>query len=76
MALFYLFGIMRLSRSYVVDRYELAREFELAKFECMIMRCEDLYEVQALCIKLFSQTLSQRKVYESLLRDLGKLPPA
>ena len=60
----------------VTDRFQLSREFELAKFESMVMRCEDLYEVQSLCVKLFSQTISQRKVYESLLRDFGKLPPA
>lgn len=59
-----------------MDRYQLAREFELTKFESMVMRCEDLYQLQELCVRLFSQTISQRKVYESLLRDFGKLPPA
>ena len=59
-----------------MDRYGLAREFELRKFEVTVMRMTDLYEVQEMCIRLFSQTLAQRKVYESMLRDFGKLPPA
>ena len=48
-----------------MDRYGLAREFELAKFEMQIMKCEDLYALQEMCIRLFSQTLAQRRVYES-----------
>ena len=59
-----------------MDRYGLAREFELRKFEVTVMRMTDLYELQEMCIRLFSQTLAQRKVYESMLRDFGKLPPA
>ena len=59
----------------MTDRYTLAREFELQKFEMQIMRCTDLYELQEMCIRLFAQTKSQQRVYESLLRDLGKLPP-
>ena len=59
-----------------MDRYGLAREFELAKFEMQIMRCEDTYKLQEMCIRLFSQTLAQRRVYESLLKDVGRLPPA
>ena len=58
------------------DRYALSREFELQKFEMQIMKCTDLYALQEMCVRLFSQTISQRKVYESLLRDFGKLPPA
>ena len=58
-----------------MDRYGLAREFELRKFEVQIMKCEDLYALQEMCIRLFSQTLAQRKVYESLLKDVGRLPP-
>lgn len=58
-----------------MDRYGLAREFELAKFEMQIMKCEDLYALQEMCVKLFSQTLAQRRVYESLLKDVGRLPP-
>lgn len=60
----------------VTDRYGLAREFSLRKFEIEIMKCEDLYALQEMCIKLFSQTLSQRVVYEQMLRDTNRLPPA
>ena len=59
-----------------MDRYGLAREFELAKFEMTVMQITDLYQVQELAIKLFSQTLAQRRVYEDLLRDMNRLPPA
>ena len=59
-----------------MDRYGLAREFELAKFEMQVMKMTDLYEVQEIAIKLFSQTLAQKRVYESMLRDFGRLPPA
>ena len=66
---------MRLTCCLAVDRYELAREFELQKFEMQIMQCTDLYKVQETCVKLFAQTISQRKLYEQLLRDtLPKLP--
>ena len=58
-----------------MDRYEMARAFELAKFEMQIMKCEDLYSLQEMCIRLFSQTISQRVVYEQLLRDTNRLPP-
>ena len=53
-----------------MDRYGLAREFELAKFEMTVMKMTDLYQVQEIAIKLFSQTLAQRRVYEELLRDV------
>ena len=56
-----------------MDRYGLAREFELQKFEMQIMKCEDLYALQTLCVKLFAQTKAQQSVYESMLRDMGKL---
>ena len=59
-----------------MDRYGLAREFELRKFEMTVMQMTDLYQVQEIAVKLFSQTLMQRKVYESLLRDTGRLPPS
>ena len=59
-----------------MDRYGLAREFELARFEMQVMKMTDLYEVQEIAIKLFSQTLAQKRVYESMLRDFGRLPPA
>ena len=52
-----------------MDRYELSREFEIQRFEMEIMKCQDIYKVQELCVKLFAQTISQRVVYESLLRD-------
>ena len=60
----------------VTDRYGLAREFELAKFEMTVMKITDLYQVQEIAIKLFSQTLAQRRVYEELLREVNRLPPA
>ena len=59
-----------------MDRYGLAREFELAKFEMTVMKMTDLYQVQEIAIKLFSQTLKQRRVYEELLRDVRGLPPS
>lgn len=58
-----------------MDRYGLAREFELRKFEMHVMKMTDLYQVQEVAIKLFSQTLAQRRVYEELLRDTRGLPP-
>jgi hypothetical protein len=58
-----------------MDRYGLAREFELRKFEMQVMNMTDLYQVQEIAIRLFSQTISQRRVYESMLRDMGRLPP-
>ena len=51
------------------DRYALSREFALQKFEMDVMKCRDLYELQVLAIKLYAQTISQRHVYERLLRD-------
>jgi len=59
-----------------MDRYELARSFSLEKFERAILGCRDVAELQNLCIKLHSTVQSQRTVYESMLRDFGKLPPA
>ena len=41
-----------------------------------IMKCEDVYALQETCIRLFSQTISQRVIYEQLLRDCNRLPPA
>ena len=52
------------------DRYELAREFELQKFEMQVMRCTDLYKLQEMCVKLFAQTLHQRHFYEDLLKGI------
>ena len=40
-----------------------------------VMKMTDLYQVQEIAIKLFSQTLAQRRVYEELLRDVRGLPP-
>jgi len=51
------------------DRFALSREFALQKFEMDVMKCDDLYELQVLAIKLYAQTISQRHVYERLLRD-------
>ena len=67
---------MILNRAFSMDRYGLAREFELRKFEMHVMKMTDLYQVQEIAIRLFSQTLAQRKVYESLLKDVGRLPPS
>lgn len=58
-----------------MDRYEMARAFELAKFEMTVMKMTDLYQVQEIAIRLYSQTLAQRRVYESLLKDVRGLPP-
>jgi hypothetical protein len=60
----------------VTDRYALAKEFELRKFEMQVMKMTDLYQVQEIAIRLFSQTIAQRRVYEQLLRDTNQLPPA
>ena len=59
----------------MTDRYSLAREFELQKFEMTVMKMDDLYQLQELAIRLFAQTKAQQNVYESLLRDMGRLPP-
>ena len=59
----------------VIDRYGLAREFELAKFEMAVMKIEDTYQLQELAIRLYSATLAQRRVYEDLLKDTRGLPP-
>lgn len=59
----------------MADRYALAKEFELRKFEMTVMKMSDLYQVQELCIRLFAQTKAQQRVYESLLRDVRGLPP-
>ena len=40
-----------------------------------VMKMTDLYQVQEIAIRLFSQTLAQRRVYEDLLRDTRGLPP-
>lgn len=60
----------------VTDRYGLSREFSLRRFEMEVMKMTDLYQVQEIAIRLFSQTLSQRVVYEQLLRDTNRLPPS
>lgn len=55
----------------VSDRYALAKEFELAKFEMTIMKIDDVYTLQETCVRLFAQTLAQRRVYEEMMRDLN-----
>ena len=35
----------------VTDRYGLSREFSLRQFEMQIMKCEDLYQLQEMCIQ-------------------------
>jgi hypothetical protein len=59
----------------VTDRYALAKEFELRKFEMTVMRMQDIYQLQELCVRLYAQTKAQQQVYESLLRDTRGLPP-
>ena len=62
---------------------EWAQEFSLRRFELEITKIQDLRELQEISIKLFAQTLSQRKVYEAMLRDvypkteprLPRIPP-
>ena len=39
-----------------MDRYGLAREFELRKFEMHVMKMTDLYQASGIAIRLFSQT--------------------
>ena len=58
-----------------MDRYGLSREFELRKFELTVMKMTDMYQLQELCVRLYAQTKAQQSVYESLLRDVGQLPP-
>ena len=58
-----------------MDRYGLAREFELRKFEMTVMQMKDLYQVQELAVRLYSQTLALKQVYESMLADTGHRPP-
>lgn len=58
-----------------MDRYQLAKEFDLRKFEMTVMRMTDMYQLQEMCIRLYAQTKAQQQVYESLLRDMGRLPP-
>ena len=75
MASFYLSAIMRLSRSFAVDRYALSRHFNLELFERTILQCTDVAELQNMCIKLHASVHSQRVVYEALLRDgIPKIP--
>ena len=58
-----------------VERYGHNRDLKLAVFEREIMKEQDLYKVQELCVKLFAQTLGQQAVYESMLKStLHKLP--
>ena len=64
-----------LNRVFSVDRYGLAREFELRKFEMTVMQMKDLYQVQELAVRLYSQTLALKQVYESMLAIRGHRPP-
>ena len=59
----------RLASAMPEDRYSLAAEFALQRFEMDVMRCDDLYELQVLAIKLYAQTQAQRRTYEAMLRD-------
>ena len=44
-----------------IDRYGYNRDFKLACFEREIMKEEDLYKLQELCVRLFAQTLGQQR---------------
>ena len=58
-----------------VERLGHAKDLKLAFFEREIMKEQDLYKVQELCVRLFAQTLSQQAVYESMLKStLPKMP--
>ena len=59
----------------VTDRYGLMREFTLNQFERTVNHCNDIQALRDLCVTLHSTVHSQRSVYESMLRDFGKLPP-
>ena len=60
----------------MTDRYGLAKEFELRKFEMTVMKMTDMYQLQESCVRLYAQTKAQQSVYESMLQDIGKLPPS
>ena len=56
-----------------MDRYQLAKAFNLNAFERQVLACNDVAELQNLCIKLNATIHCQQQVYESLLRDAA--PP-
>ena len=56
-----------------MDRYQLTRDFNLNAFERQVLGCNDVAELQNLCIKLNATISSMQQVYESLLRDAA--PP-
>ena len=51
------------------DRLKPEADLKLAVFERLIMDEDDLYKVQECAVRLYAQTLHQRAVYESLLKD-------
>ena len=51
------------------DRLKPEADLKLAVFEHAIMAEDDLYKVQECAVRLYAQTLHQRAVYESLLKD-------
>ena len=57
-----------------MDRYGLAREFELRKFEMQVMNMTDLYHAGDSNQAIQSDD-QPTKVYEAMLRDMGRLPP-
>ena len=58
------------------DRLKPEADLKLAVFEHVIMAEDDLYKVQECAVRLYAQTLHQRAVYESLLRDhLSEVAP-
>ena len=52
-----------------MDRYQLARNFSLELFERTILSCNNVAELQNMCIKLHASVHAQRQVYEMMLRD-------
>ena len=52
-----------------MDRYQLARNFSLELFERTILGCNNVAELQNMCIKLHASVHAQRQVYEMMLRD-------
>ena len=52
-----------------MDRYSLAKAFQVNAFERQVLACNDIAELQNLCIKLNATIYSQQQIYESLLRD-------
>tara|TARA_B100001063_G_C16749632_1_gene549512 strand:- start:479 stop:658 length:180 start_codon:yes stop_codon:yes gene_type:complete len=53
----------------LVDRYQLTRSFTLEQFDRTIHRCEDVTALQEMCVRLFSQNMAHRSLYEQMLKE-------